>query len=228
MTPQAGRHHRGAWRRFARGPLGLQRGDRGARRRGQRHPADLGRRTRDGYDAHRLSPPTSAPPRPRPRQKRRFRCGRTLSPKSPPLRPGCRAASAARCRSADTRLTSAARALPRPDELLALVRQRFDSAAGRLVQALRANTREHQSRLNRVAPRLSLAPMRTVIANERRRSICRAGGRSGTQARRRVPAPALRRRGEACWTRCPTSPCCAAVSLLCATRRGCLSIRPLR
>jgi exodeoxyribonuclease VII large subunit len=68
----------------------------------------------------------------------------------------------------ETRVRSAARALPRPDELLALARQRFDSGAGRLVQALRSSTQAHRSRLNRVAPRLSLAPMRTVIANERR------------------------------------------------------------
>jgi exodeoxyribonuclease VII large subunit len=67
-----------------------------------------------------------------------------------------------------TRVRSAARALPRPDELLALVRQRFDSASGRLVQALKANTREHGARLARVSPRLTLAPMRTLIANERR------------------------------------------------------------
>ena len=67
-----------------------------------------------------------------------------------------------------TRVKSAARALPRPDELLALARQRYDSAAGRLVQALKANTREHGARLNRVSPRLSLAPMRVTIANERR------------------------------------------------------------
>ena len=60
-----------------------------------------------------------------------------------------------------TRVRSAARALPRPDEILALVRQRFDSASGRLVQALKANTREHGARLNRIAPRLTLAPMRT-------------------------------------------------------------------
>jgi exodeoxyribonuclease VII large subunit len=67
-----------------------------------------------------------------------------------------------------TRLTSAARVLPRPDELLALVRQRFDSASGRLVQALRANTREHGARLARVSPRLTLLPVRTMIASERR------------------------------------------------------------
>lgn len=68
----------------------------------------------------------------------------------------------------ETRLRSAARALPRPDEILALARQRFDSAAGRLGQALKANIREHRSRFNRVAPRLSLAPLRTAIDNDRR------------------------------------------------------------
>jgi exodeoxyribonuclease VII large subunit len=67
-----------------------------------------------------------------------------------------------------TRVKSAARALPRPDELLGLARQRFDSASGRLVQALKANTREHGARLNRVAPRLSLAPLKAVMASERR------------------------------------------------------------
>jgi exodeoxyribonuclease VII large subunit len=83
-----------------------------------------------------------------------------------------------------TRLTSAARALPRPEELLALARQRFDSAAGRLAQALRANTREHQSRLNRVAPRLSLAPLRTMIATERRQLD--VSGRRALQSLRRA------------------------------------------
>jgi exodeoxyribonuclease VII large subunit len=67
-----------------------------------------------------------------------------------------------------TRVRSAARALPRPDEILALVRQRIDSAAGRLVQALRSNTREHGVRLHRIAPRLSLRPLRTTIGSERK------------------------------------------------------------
>ena len=85
-----------------------------------------------------------------------------------------------------TRVKSAARALPRPDELLALVRQRFDSASGRLVQALKANTREHGARLNRVAPRLSLAPLKTLIANERR--SLELSGRRSAQALTRIVA----------------------------------------
>ena len=85
-----------------------------------------------------------------------------------------------------TRVKSAARALPRPDELLALVRQRFDSASGRLVQALKANTREHGARLNRVAPRLSLAPLKTLITNERR--SLDLSGRRAAQALTRIVA----------------------------------------
>ncbi len=67
-----------------------------------------------------------------------------------------------------TRVTSAARALPRPDELLGLARQRFDHAAGRLGRALISNTREHGARLGRIAPRLTLAPLKTLIAQERK------------------------------------------------------------
>ena len=67
-----------------------------------------------------------------------------------------------------TRVAAAARALPRPDEILALVRQRFDSASGRLRQALKANTREHGGRLARLAPRLTLAPVRTLITKDRK------------------------------------------------------------
>ena len=85
-----------------------------------------------------------------------------------------------------TRLRSAARALPRPDEILALVRQRFDSASGRLAQALKANTREHGARLNRIAPRLSLMPMRTLITNERR--SLDLSGRRAAQALSRLVA----------------------------------------
>lgn len=85
-----------------------------------------------------------------------------------------------------TRVRSAARALPRPDELLALVRQRFDSASGRLVQALKANTREHGARLARISPRLTLAPMRTLIASERR--SLDLSGRRAVQALSRLVA----------------------------------------
>ena len=64
--------------------------------------------------------------------------------------------------------------------------QRFDSASGRLAQALKANTREHGARLNRVAPRLSLAPLRAVIAAERK--SLDLSGRRAAQALARLIA----------------------------------------
>jgi len=67
-----------------------------------------------------------------------------------------------------TRLRGAARALPRPDEILALARQRLDTGAGRLVQALKSNTQQHRTRLARLVPRLTLRPVSQAIANEHR------------------------------------------------------------
>jgi exodeoxyribonuclease VII large subunit len=58
-----------------------------------------------------------------------------------------------------TRLVAAARALPKPDELLALARQRHDAVSSRLGRALTANTRLHQTRLVKVAARLTGRPM---------------------------------------------------------------------
>ena len=58
-----------------------------------------------------------------------------------------------------TRLRSAARALPRPDEFLALVRQRFDTVAARLPQALRANVQHHRVDLAKISGRLSVRPI---------------------------------------------------------------------
>jgi exodeoxyribonuclease VII large subunit len=49
---------------------------------------------------------------------------------------------------------AAARGLPRPDELTALPRQRFDAVEKRLARALMANTQAHAKRLARISPRL--------------------------------------------------------------------------
>lgn len=67
-----------------------------------------------------------------------------------------------------TRVTSAARALPRPDELLAMARQRFDSASGRLGQGLRTNTQLHRSRLDKAAARLTPRTLSKAITDERK------------------------------------------------------------
>ena len=54
-----------------------------------------------------------------------------------------------------TRLTSAARGLPRPNDLLALAQQRFDIASGRLDAALHRNTTVHAQDLLKVTARLT-------------------------------------------------------------------------
>jgi exodeoxyribonuclease VII large subunit len=66
-----------------------------------------------------------------------------------------------------TRLRSAGRGLPKPQDLLALARQRLDTAAGRLGLALRANTTIHRGELARVAARLSLRPVGQMVVRHR-------------------------------------------------------------
>jgi exodeoxyribonuclease VII large subunit len=56
-------------------------------------------------------------------------------------------------------LRAASRALPKPDEILALVRQRLDNLAARLPPALTANVQRHRLGLVKVAGRLTLAPI---------------------------------------------------------------------
>ncbi len=68
-----------------------------------------------------------------------------------------------------TRLQSAARALPKPDDILALVRQRLDAAANRLPQGLRANLQHHRLDLARQSAKLSLGSFRQRAAEFRRR-----------------------------------------------------------
>ena len=79
-----------------------------------------------------------------------------------------------------TRLRSAERGLPKPLDLLALARQRLDSAAGRLGLALRANTTIHRAELARVAARLSLRPVGQMVERHREtveRLSCSRGAR---------------------------------------------------
>jgi exodeoxyribonuclease VII large subunit len=65
-----------------------------------------------------------------------------------------------------TRVRAAARALPRPDDILALARQRCDGASGRLGKALRANTQLHRSAYERSCARLTLAPVLRQIVRQ--------------------------------------------------------------
>ncbi len=63
----------------------------------------------------------------------------------------------------NTELRSAARALPRPDDLLALPRRAFDESAGRLTLALRANAVAHHRQFDAVAARLSIAGLERAV-----------------------------------------------------------------
>ena len=67
------------------------------------------------------------------------------------------------------RLQSASRALPRPDEIMAIARQRLDAATARLPHALRANVQRHGLALAQTAGRLSLGTMRTSLVDAARR-----------------------------------------------------------
>jgi exodeoxyribonuclease VII large subunit len=62
-----------------------------------------------------------------------------------------------------TELRAASRALPTLDALLAIPRQRLDSATDRLPRALRANAQIHHTQLSRIAARLSPQLLRTRI-----------------------------------------------------------------
>jgi exodeoxyribonuclease VII large subunit len=75
------------------------------------------------------------------------------------------------------RLESAGRALPKPDDILAFARQRFDAAVSRLPKSLRANVQRHGLAFARVSGRLSARPLRDRIV-ERRGRIADLSGRS--------------------------------------------------
>jgi exodeoxyribonuclease VII large subunit len=62
-----------------------------------------------------------------------------------------------------TELRSAARALPKLQDLLAIPRQRFDRASAQLPRALRANTHVYDRRLSMIAGRLTVTTLRTQI-----------------------------------------------------------------
>lgn len=88
-----------------------------------------------------------------------------------------------------TRITAAGRGLPRPDDLLALARQRFDAASGRLGQSLKAATAASRSRFDRIAARLSVRPLQQQITRDRETVI-----RLSREARRSLDAHMEQRR----------------------------------
>ena len=89
-------------------------------------------------------------------------------------------------------LRAAARGLPRLEDLVAMPRQRFDTASQRLGRALSANTDAHAKQLVRVAPRLQLRLLSQRIdraAERLERAAVRGGGaleRVASQRRTRL------------------------------------------
>ena len=67
------------------------------------------------------------------------------------------------------RLQAASRALPKPDEILALARQRLDGAGSKLPRALKANLQTHSVALARQTGRLNVQPLLQRIGESRRR-----------------------------------------------------------
>ncbi len=67
------------------------------------------------------------------------------------------------------RLQSAARALPNPDTILGLARQRLDGAGAKLPRALKANLQTHSVSLARQSGRLNLGPLQLRTRESRRR-----------------------------------------------------------
>jgi exodeoxyribonuclease VII large subunit len=99
-----------------------------------------------------------------------------------------------------TRLTSAARGLPRPNDLLALAQQRFDIASGRLDAALHRNTTVHAQDLLKVTARLTpdvLTRQRQIKAER----LGDLGGRLNLAARRAPDRAAQHARLPALWDR---------------------------
>jgi exodeoxyribonuclease VII large subunit len=99
-----------------------------------------------------------------------------------------------------TRLTSAARGLPRPNDLLALAQQRFDIASGRLDAALHRNTTAHAQDLLKVTARLTpdvLTRQRQIKADR----LGDLGGRLNLAARRAPDRAAQHARLPALWDR---------------------------
>ncbi len=94
------------------------------------------------------------------------------------------------------RLISAARGLPRPDDILSHARQRFDAAGGRLVFALKSNTRHHRSDFDRCAAKLSLRLLKQEVARQcdvvarHERQLLRTVGQAIAVKRRSLEAAA--------------------------------------
>lgn len=90
-----------------------------------------------------------------------------------------------------TRIRAAARALPRPDDILALARQRFDTISGRLRSALVKNTLLHRRDFEKAAAGLTPVSLKRNLA-EQARLLTRHGATLRRDVRRVVELRATR------------------------------------
>ena len=81
---------------------------------------------------------------------------------------------------------AAVRGLPRPEELTALPRQRFDAIEKRLARALMANTQAHAKRLAHISPRLQ--PRLLAVRTEREHARLERYGSRAVEALSRIAA----------------------------------------
>jgi exodeoxyribonuclease VII large subunit len=87
--------------------------------------------------------------------------------------------------TAQAALKTAARGLPRLSDLLALPRQRLDTAAGRLPRALTANTARHRAGVERLSGRLRPTMLRQS-ARRHRQDLTRLGERADRALRQLI------------------------------------------
>ena len=185
----AGPPDRRARRRLDRGPLGLQRGGRGARRRGEPHPGHLRGRPRDRLDADR--------PCRRPARADADRRGgdggagprRACSPRRASSRAATSWRTAASWRRAGATIVALCRALPSLDDLLALPRQKLDDVGGTARPLARAREVAKKRAGYRGAvgsrPRRRVAARRARSAQRRERLVARSADRLRARQRRR-------------------------------------------
>ena len=88
-----------------------------------------------------------------------------------------------RLEEAKTALRGAARGLPRLTDLLALPRQRFDMAAGRLGLALKASTQVARARLGETGARLTPQPLKLQLERFRAEVVKLSGRAQGALTR---------------------------------------------
>ncbi len=163
---EARRDHRGARRRQPGGPLGFQRRGAGAGRGRVRHTGDLGGRPRDRLDADRLSSSDMRAPTPTGAAEFAVPVKAELEATLASLAARLKACTSRNFERKRTALRAAARALPSPDQLLALPRRRFDEATSRLGRALTVSTERKRARLD--AARLTPAMLSRRIGEAKK------------------------------------------------------------